>query len=176
MSKALIVFLALLSLLALLAGCAQTSATPTTSGSDYPAPASSGNPTAESGYPAPLTPTEASASPEGTAYPAGTTGTGSIAVIASSGAATTVSLADLNDLPKAKVGNESGPKLTDVLQFANIFDFSSVTITGSSGSKDLTQAEVTDQVILAVANNSVALVIGGSNDQAVQGVTTVIVK
>ncbi len=175
MSKVLIVFLALLSILALLTGCTQT-ASPTATPPGYPPPSST-NVAAGTGYPAPTSPAETSSNPEPTAYPAGTTaGTGSLQIVASDGTIKGVSLADLNDLPKATVGSESGPKLTDVLQFANIFDFATVTVTGSSGAKDLTKADVTDQVILALANNSVSLVIGGQNDPAVQGVTTIVVK
>jgi hypothetical protein len=177
MSKVLIVFLALLSLLALLTGCAQTSVSPTTSSSGYPAPTSSGNPTAESGYPPPAATTAASTSQEGIAYPAGSAGTVSIAVVASNGTIKDVSMADLNDLPKATIGNDSGPKLIDVLQLANIFDFTSVTITGSNGSKDLTKDQVTDQVILGLANNSASLIIGGaSSDQEIKDVNTLKVK
>ncbi len=83
-------------------------------------------------------------------------------------------MADLSDLPKATVGGDSGPKLIDVLNFVNIFDFSSVTITGSNGSQDLTKDQVTDQVILGLANNSFSLIVNG--DPAVKDVTAIKVK
>ncbi len=171
MSKVLIVSFALLSILAILAGCAQAPATtaapgPTTA-SGYPA--GSGEPTAASGYPAPTTPE----SP--TAYPA--PGGNSLQVVASDGTTKTISASDLNDLPKTTVSNVSGPKLTDVLQLAKIFDFSSVTITGSNGSKDLTKDQVTDQVILGSVNGSVTLVVNGTpQDQWIKDVNLITAK
>jgi hypothetical protein len=176
MSKALILILALLSIFALLTGCTQTSTTPTASGSGYPLPSSSTPTTESSSYPAPSSATATTSNPQTTAYPAGNNGTGSLEVVASDGTVKEISLADLNDLPKITVGNESGPKLADVLQFANIFDFTSVTVAGTSGSKDLAKDQVTNQVILTVANNSIALVVGGANGSAVQGVTKITVK
>ncbi len=171
MSRVLIVSFALLSILAILSGCSQapatTAAPATPTGSGYPAPAV--NPTTDTGYPAPTTP-EAP-----TAYPA-PIGNG-IQVVASDGTTKTVSATDLNDLPQAKVSNESGPKLIDVLQLANIFDFTSVTITGSNGSKDLTKAQVTDQVILGLANGTVTLVMNGTpQDQWIKDVNLITVK
>ncbi len=178
MSKVLIVSLALLSILALLTSCSSQAASPTASSSGYPAPSSSGtSPAGSSGYPAPATPAAAiPTSRQGTAYPAEGSTTSSLKVVAADGSSKPVTLAALNELPQATVGSDSGPKLVDVLQFANIFDFSTVTVTGSSGSKDLTKDQVTDQVILSLANNSVSLVIGGANVLAVQGVTSIKVK
>ncbi len=171
MSKALIVSIALLSILAILAGCAQSPATTaapaTPTVSEYPAPLS--NPTADTGYPAPGTP-EAP-----TAYPAPIES--GLKVVASDGTTKTISASDLNDLPKTTVSNVSGPKLTDVLQLANIFDFSSVTITGSNGSKDLTKDQVTDQVILGSVNGSVTLVVNGTpQDQWIKDVNLITAK
>lgn len=191
MSKVIIVLIAAITILALVAGCSpatpNASVPQTATGNAYPAaagnPTVASNPTGSSGYPAPSdstpaapAPTDSNSSTPATngSYPApGTFGNG-LQVTASDGTTKAVTMADLNDLPKVTVGSDSGPKLIDVLQFASIFDFSTVTITGSNGSKDLTTAQVNDQVILSLANNSVTLVIdGAASDQAIKNITTI---
>ena len=186
MSKFTISFIATLFILALLAGCAPAtptaSAPPTAVSSGYPAdsgnPPVQSNPAQSSGYPAAIESTPAAPSAE-TGYPAqvpAASGNG-LQVVASNGTTKAVTMADLNDLPKATVGSESGPKLIDVLQFAGVFDFSTVTITGSNGSKDLPADQVNDQVILGLANNTVTLVVNGAaSDQAIKDITSIKVK
>lgn len=183
MSKVIIVLIAMLSILALLAGCAQATpggtAPTTAAATSYPGAAT--NPTAPEnqagspGYPAPSDSTPA-APATNPGYPAPSTGGNGVQVTASDGTTKAVTMADLNDLPKATVGNESGPKLNDVLQFAGIFDFSTVTVTGSNGSKDLPKDQVNDQVILSLANNTVSLVIGTASDATIKDVTLIKVK
>jgi hypothetical protein len=47
---------------------------------------------------------------------------------------------------------QEGPSLLSVLGAAGVTDFTSVTVTGTSGSKTLTKAEVTQDVILDFNN------------------------
>ena len=128
MSKFTICFIATFFILALLAGCAPAaptaSAPPTAVSPGYPAasgdPTVQSNPAQSSGYPAASNSAPAAPSAE-TGYPAQVPPTASgngLQVVASDGTAKAVTMADLNDLPKATVGSESGPKLIDVLQFA----------------------------------------------------------
>ncbi len=157
--------------LTILTGCGQTTPTaavpPTAANTVYPPPSSSQ--TIASVYPPLPTPET------GTSYPA--QGGNGLQVVASDGTSKTVSWADLNDLPKATVGSESGPKLIDVLQFAGNFDFSTITVTGSNGTKDLTKDQVNDQVILSLGNGTVSLVIGGApSDQLIKDITLINVK
>ncbi len=84
-------------------------------------------------------------------------------VIKADGTTVAFTLDDLKALPLTSIvsdGNpQEGPSLLAVLEKAGVSDFSEVTLTGADGSKTLTQAEVTDQVILDFNNRgSVKLV------------------
>src|SRR5450756_96747 len=84
-----------------------------------------------------------------------------------------ISLSDLNTFSKVNVGDKSGAKLTDLLDWAGVLStYSKVTIVSASGSVQLTKDKVTDQTILIVENNSVSFASQSvPTDQWLNGVT-----
>ena len=103
-------------------------------------------------------------------------------VIKADGTTVAFTLDDLKALPLTSIvsdGNpQEGPSLLAVLEKAGVTDFSEITLTGADGSKTLTRAEVTDQVILNFNNRgSVKLVAPDlAKDARIRDIVTIEVK
>ncbi len=103
-------------------------------------------------------------------------------VVTADGTSVPFSLADLSALPLTSIisdGNpQEGPSLLAVLGKAGVTEFAEVTLTGSDGSKTLTSAEVTEEVILDFNNRgSVKLVSPDlGKDARIRDITKIEVK
>ncbi len=103
-------------------------------------------------------------------------------VVTADGTSVPFSLADLSALPLTSIvsdGNpQEGPSLLAVLEKAGVTEFAEVTLTGSDGSKTLTSAEVTEEVILDFNNRgSVKLVSPDlGKDARIRDITKIEVK
>lgn len=182
MKKYAIVALLVLSIV-LLASCSSNSQPTQTATASEAATASDQN-----GYPA------TSAQQQQTGYPAGQQPTqqpitsssypaqgtdANLRIIKGDGTVIkSISLSDLNTFSKVNVGDKSGAKLTDLLDWAGVLStYSKVTIVSASGSVQLTKDKVTDQTILIVENNSVSFASQSvPTDQWLNGVTDIKVE
>lgn len=78
-------------------------------------------------------------------------------IIKSDGSSVGMTIADLKTLPLAQVSvdgkAEEGPKLLSILAFAQVTDFTEVTLTGSSNPVTLTREQVDDNTTLDFTNH-----------------------
>lgn len=130
----------------------------------------------QTGYPADQQPTQ---QPEtSSSYPAQGTDANLRIITGDGTVIKSISLSDLNTFSKVNVGDKSGAKLTDLLDWAGVLStYSKVTIVSASGSVQLTKDKVTDQTILIVENNSVSFASQSvPTDQWLNGVTDIKVE
>jgi hypothetical protein len=177
MSKAPhIIIIVIILMFAVLTGCEAPADTP----ADVPYPAAAANPApteGNPGYPAPAasTPVTSTSGTPAAGYPAPSSGT--LRITSAGGQTKPLAVADLAQLTQAVVETRSGPMLGDVLQLAGIKDFAAITVTGSNGSLELTKANVTDQVIIVLDNNTFTLVVAGTpQEQWIKEISTIVVK
>lgn len=91
-------------------------------------------------------------------------------IVRADGTSGAISMSQLKGLPATTIMSfgepQNGPTLTSVLLLAGVSTFTTVTLSGSNGSKTLTRAEVTGDVVLAFNNRGTVKLVSPAMSKA----------